>query len=102
MEQLFTAVRDMAVSTRMTEADAERMRDLIDSLRAPTGAAAAPSWDACKEQMLRHELTGAERQGKCTGDRGKSKGSGESEVLHEQLQSAQQLLQRRLKSAWRC
>lgn len=102
MEQLFSAVRDITLTSRMTEADAEKVRCLIDGLRMPS----TPDWDSCKAHLLQGANTPCDRRaGAKQAGAGGARDEAEtgSEVLNSQLQSAKELLQQRLKAtrpAW--
>lgn len=48
MESLFEKVRNMTMAKHMSDADAQRLRHLVDGMRNPHGP-----WDAAKARVLR-------------------------------------------------
>jgi hypothetical protein len=98
MEHLFSTVRDMTQTNGLSDEHAERVRQLVDSLRAPTG-----EWNSCKARLLR-ELDPTKGTGKHATRRGNGccPQDSNSDVLQEELHTAKQLLDNRLKvKAWR-
>ena len=101
MEHLFTKVRDMALSKQMTESDAERLRHLVEGLRAPHGSHAdrnTCTHGACNDSTGDNKPVKGRRAGKLDN----VAESLDSEALHHELQSAKRMLQSKLSQhGWR-
>jgi hypothetical protein len=107
MEHLFAKVRDMTLAKHVSEADAQRLRHLVDGLRGPQPG----DRGARTARALRDLDAGASADCPARPAPPPQTGRGagkleardtDSEALQHELQSAKQLLQKRIaKRTWK-